>query len=200
MDGIQWIKDNIINDFIQLISHETIHKLMESYYILHATKFKQKAFLSYERIYQPINDDNRHWFTIVINNIKKEIQLVDSNKSRSSARKHKNKYFKRFKQRMHKLHEEDVFVSHENNNNNNNQYLNRDGFVSDENISKLINSYKWTVRECPQQSNGSDCGMFVMKFIQFDSQDIPLSYSQKDMAFFREKSKAELLKKEIIKL
>lgn len=44
------------------------------------------------------------------------------------------------------------------------------------------------IRNIPLQTNGYDCGLFVLRFADLLSDDIPLkdSFSQKDMFAFRE--------------
>ena len=46
----------------------------------------------------------------------------------------------------------------------------------------------------PQQVNGVDCGLFACMCADFLSDDLPLRYSQNDMAFFREKMCADILR------
>ncbi|KAI3864572.1 hypothetical protein MKX03_017029 [Papaver bracteatum] len=59
-----------------------------------------------------------------------------------------------------------------------------------------INTTSWTF-ECPHdiptQENGSDCGMFMIKYADFFSRGLSLCFSQKDMPYFRERTAMEIL-------
>ncbi|RZC80772.1 hypothetical protein C5167_043345 [Papaver somniferum] len=61
---------------------------------------------------------------------------------------------------------------------------------------KDINTASWTF-ECPHdiptQENGSDCGMFMIKYADFFSRGLSLCFSQKDMPYFRERTAMEIL-------
>ena len=46
---------------------------------------------------------------------------------------------------------------------------------------------------CPKQSNGSDCGMFSVKFADYRSRDLALDFGQRDMQYFRSRTAWELL-------
>lgn len=43
------------------------------------------------------------------------------------------------------------------------------------------------VRDCPQQKNGSDCGVFSCQFAEFVSRDSAISFEQQHMPYFRRK-------------
>ncbi|CAD5326728.1 unnamed protein product [Arabidopsis thaliana] len=50
------------------------------------------------------------------------------------------------------------------------------------------------VEERPQQQNGYDCGMFMLKYIDFYSRGLSLQFSQKDMPYFRLRTAKEILR------
>jgi len=56
---------------------------------------------------------------------------------------------------------------------------------------QLINSGEHSV---PQQKNGFDCGVFVCVAADFIQDDLPLTYSQEDMPFFRKKITADIIR------
>ncbi|MCL7030526.1 hypothetical protein MKW94_014329 [Papaver nudicaule] len=61
---------------------------------------------------------------------------------------------------------------------------------------KDINTNSWTfecAHDIPHQENGSDCGMFMMKYADFYSRDLALWFSQKDMPYFRKRTVKEIL-------
>ncbi|KAL0457411.1 UNVERIFIED_CONTAM: Ubiquitin-like-specific protease ESD4 [Sesamum latifolium] len=60
-----------------------------------------------------------------------------------------------------------------------------------------INVSSWEqefVTDLPEQANGFDCGMFMIKYADFYSRDIGLCFSQKDMPYFRRRTAKEILK------
>ncbi|KAK6138941.1 hypothetical protein DH2020_027322 [Rehmannia glutinosa] len=62
---------------------------------------------------------------------------------------------------------------------------------------KDINVSSWErelVEELPEQANGFDCGVFMIKYADFYSRDIGLCFSQEDMPYFRRRTAKEILK------
>lgn len=62
---------------------------------------------------------------------------------------------------------------------------------------KDINVSSWEqefVTDLPEQANGFDCGMFMIKYADFYSRDIGLCFSQKNMPYFRRRTAKEILK------
>ncbi|XP_078169066.1 ubiquitin-like-specific protease ESD4 [Carex rostrata] len=62
--------------------------------------------------------------------------------------------------------------------------------------AKQIDTYSWDFEDCPDlplQENGWDCGMFMLKYIDFLSRDLSLSFSQEHMVYFRKRTVKELL-------
>ncbi|KAL1548454.1 Ulp1 peptidase [Salvia divinorum] len=58
-----------------------------------------------------------------------------------------------------------------------------------------LNSWeKEFVTELPEQLNGFDCGVFMIKYADFYSRDIGLCFSQDDMPYFRQRTAKEILK------
>ncbi|XP_051129198.1 putative ubiquitin-like-specific protease 1B [Andrographis paniculata] len=57
-----------------------------------------------------------------------------------------------------------------------------------------VSSWK---KECvvnlPRQENGSDCGMFMIKYVDFHSRNIGLCFDQGDMPYFRQRTAKEIL-------
>ncbi|VVB01534.1 unnamed protein product [Arabis nemorensis] len=49
------------------------------------------------------------------------------------------------------------------------------------------------VKNLPRQHNGYDCGMFMLKYIDFYSRGLSLDFSQKDMPYFRLRTAKEIL-------
>lgn len=53
------------------------------------------------------------------------------------------------------------------------------------------------VKDCPQQENVWDCGVFVCMFAEYLSRNAPLDFSQKDMVNFRKQLFSELKDKKL---
>ncbi|XP_009975759.1 PREDICTED: LOW QUALITY PROTEIN: sentrin-specific protease 2 [Tauraco erythrolophus] len=62
---------------------------------------------------------------------------------------------------------------------------------------------EWTLRsmesyEIPQQSNGSDCGVFMCKFADYISRDKPITFTQSHMPYFRKKMVWEIIHQQLL--
>ncbi|GBM15115.1 Sentrin-specific protease 1 [Araneus ventricosus] len=53
------------------------------------------------------------------------------------------------------------------------------------------------VKDIPQQMNGSDCGMFTLKYAEYISRDAPITFSQEHMQYFRRRMVIEILDKKL---
>ncbi|CAH2078953.1 unnamed protein product [Thlaspi arvense] len=66
-----------------------------------------------------------------------------------------------------------------------------------EKSGKNIDVSSWDmefVEDIPQQQNGYDCGMFMLKYIDFFSRDLGLCFSQEHMPYFRLRTAKEILR------
>ena len=63
---------------------------------------------------------------------------------------------------------------------------------------KSFNADEWKYvqprADTPQQRNGCDCGAFMTMFCDFLSDDLPLSFTQEDIFFFRMKIGTDILR------
>uniref|UniRef100_A0ACD6AAN7 Uncharacterized protein n=1 Tax=Avena sativa TaxID=4498 RepID=A0ACD6AAN7_AVESA len=67
--------------------------------------------------------------------------------------------------------------------------------IKDKN-NKQIDVLSWeqeVVKERPSQDNNTDCGMFMLKYIDFYSRDMGLIFEQKHMPYFRRRTAKEIL-------
>lgn len=62
------------------------------------------------------------------------------------------------------------------------------------NIEIDTSSWREVSVHIPLQHNGWDCGMFMLKFIDFDSRGLRLSFSQEHMEYFRRRTAKEILR------
>uniref|UniRef100_A0A0A9EY82 Ubiquitin-like protease family profile domain-containing protein n=1 Tax=Arundo donax TaxID=35708 RepID=A0A0A9EY82_ARUDO len=63
--------------------------------------------------------------------------------------------------------------------------------------NKVIDTSSWheeLVDYIPLQQNGWDCGMFMLKYIDFHSRGLSLSFSQEHMGYFRKRTAKEILR------
>ncbi|XP_073142360.1 ubiquitin-like-specific protease ESD4 [Henckelia pumila] len=66
-----------------------------------------------------------------------------------------------------------------------------------EKCGKELNVSLWNrefVKDLPNQENGFDCGVFMVKYADFYSRDIGLCFSQQHMPYFRQRIAKEILK------
>ena len=54
------------------------------------------------------------------------------------------------------------------------------------------------VKDIPQQTNGSDCGMFMLKYADYLSRNESITFTQDDMAYFRRRMVYEIVENKII--
>nr|XP_016448613.1 PREDICTED: ubiquitin-like-specific protease ESD4 [Nicotiana tabacum] len=68
--------------------------------------------------------------------------------------------------------------------------------VKDKNGKDIdVSSWKQEfVVDLPEQENGFDCGMFMLKYADFYSRDIGLCFNQEHMPYFRLRTAKEILR------
>ncbi|XP_054638860.1 sentrin-specific protease 1 isoform X2 [Dunckerocampus dactyliophorus] len=54
------------------------------------------------------------------------------------------------------------------------------------------------VEEIPQQMNGSDCGMFTCKYADYITKDKPITFTQKQMPYFRRRMVWEIVNRKLL--
>ncbi len=123
-----------------------------------------------EMIFFPVNISNLHWCMSVIHVQAKQIRYYDSMGGKGTT------YLCALKQ-----------------------------WLRDEHRTKL--GYDWddtgwevipTTSDVPQQKNGNDCGVFAITFASFLSENLPLDFSQDNMAALRMKYAWEILNSELL--
>uniref|UniRef100_UPI00398EB149 LOW QUALITY PROTEIN: sentrin-specific protease 2 n=1 Tax=Pristiophorus japonicus TaxID=55135 RepID=UPI00398EB149 len=68
---------------------------------------------------------------------------------------------------------------------------------------RYLDSSEWVLRsmqshEVPQQTNGSDCGVFVCKYADYIARDEQITFTQHDIPYFRMKMVWEILHKKLL--
>jgi hypothetical protein len=73
-------------------------------------------------------------------------------------------------------------------------YSNNEDNISEIHNDKFFTGWKQIFSECPKQSNYSDCGVFLCKFMDYITRERKFDFSQKDMEYFRILIGVELIK------
>ncbi|XP_037128173.1 sentrin-specific protease 1 [Syngnathus acus] len=68
---------------------------------------------------------------------------------------------------------------------------------------KELDTSGWSLRskkrnEIPQQMNGSDCGMFTCKYADYITKDRPITFTQKQMPYFRRRMVWEIVNRKLL--
>ncbi|QCE13269.1 ubiquitin-like-specific protease ESD4 [Vigna unguiculata] len=122
------------------------------------------SLLECDKIFVPIHQEI-HWCLAVINNKDKKLQYLDSMKGEDSSVLEKlAKYFA--------------------------------DEVKDKNGKDIgVNTWKKEfVKDLPVQKNGCDCGVFMIKYVDFYSRGLELYFDQVNMPYFRRRTAKEILR------
>lgn len=179
LDGLNWLNDEVINFYMELIKERSeqvehlpkVHvmntfflgKLLQQGHSGVRRWTRKIDIFSFDIIPIPVHVGGVHWCMSIINFKNKTIRYYDS-------MGHPNHI---------------VLDALE-------QYL------KDESMDKKkvpFDMSDWTmecVRDCPQQKNGSDCGVFSCQFAEFISRDSSISFEQQHMPYFRRKMICEI--------
>lgn len=64
-------------------------------------------------------------------------------------------------------------------------------------LHMMASFWKYKIADVPKQKNGSDCGMFIIKYMDYITRDEKITFTQDDIPYFRILTGVELLKGEI---
>jgi len=129
---------------------------------------KKTDIFSKKKLFIPIHIEDSHWCLVYVSFPEKSIQYYDSMGGRN---------FKCLKLILKYL-----MLEHDN---KKGEDFHPSGWL-------LMN-----VKNCPQQSNYWDCGVFVCMFAEYLSRDAPLNFSQKHMDKFRKQIALEIKRKKL---
>lgn len=124
--------------------------------------------LNIHEIFIPHNVNGSHWILFVINLPDNQISVLDSY--------HRGADYKHIAKALLVWLQEDV----------RNKYRSNQSFSTNE----------WKIELCtciPKQLNGVDCGVFVLMYADFLSDDLPLQFNEGHMPYFRRKILDNLL-------
>ncbi|XP_072496507.1 sentrin-specific protease 2 [Notamacropus eugenii] len=185
LKNCHWLNDEIINFYMNLLVERnkkqglpTLHAFSTFFYPKLSTGGYQAVrrwtkgvdLFEQELILVPIHR-RVHWSLVVIDMRKKTIRYLDSMGQKSH---------RICNLMLHYLQEE-----------------------SKTKRSRELVSAEWTLEsakpyEIPQQSNGSDCGMFTCKYADYLSQDKPITFTQNQMPHFRKRMVWEILHQQLL--
>lgn len=179
LDGLNWLNDEVINFYMELIKHRSeqvdflpkvhvmntffVGKLLQQGHSGVRRWTRKVDIFSVDVIPVPVHMGGVHWCMAIIHIRDKTIRYYDSMGHANPA----------------------VLDALE-------QYL-RDESMDKRKIP--FDTSDWTVesvRDCPMQQNGSDCGVFSCMFAEFISRDSRISFSQQHMQYFRRKMVYEI--------
>ena len=191
--GLNWLNDEIINFYLQMIVERNknankekypnipdkwakvyamntlfLRKLMTTGYSTISFWTKKVDIFSFDKILVPVHLDV-HWCLAVIDLKKKGVYFYDSMGSdKTDILKKLLEYLKQ--EHMDKKKSE----------------FDTSGF-------KLQN-----VKDIPRQMNGSDCGMFTLKYAEYLSRNAGITFTQEDMPYFRRRIVYEIVNNKVI--
>lgn len=180
LDALNWLNDEIINFYMELLRQRCeevehlpkvhamntffIPKLLSSGHAGVRRWTRKVDIFSYDIIPVPVHVGGVHWCMSVINIRDKTIRYYDS-----------------------MGHPNTTVVEALKN------------YLQDESMDKRktkLDTTDWTVeciRDCPQQRNGSDCGVFSCMVAEFLTRDSKPSFDQQHMQYFRRKMVFEIV-------
>ncbi|CAK4099292.1 unnamed protein product [Aphanomyces euteiches] len=182
-----WLNDEIVNFWFQMLAERdaSLKRPLKSHFFnsfffskvseggynyINVRRWTRKIDLfSMDKIFVPVNVRNVHWCLAVIFMKEKRIQYFDSmNGAGTQCLEVLFKY----------LHDE---------------MQNKKNTQFDETDWELVSS----TEDTPQQNNAHDCGVFTCMFADYLSRDLALTFSQRDMKFFRKRMILRMVEGEI---
>ncbi|CAL1282491.1 unnamed protein product [Larinioides sclopetarius] len=187
LSGLNWLNDSVINFYLALIMERgKNHPVYPSVYAFNSYFFsslKSRGPKSVMRWTRKIEDGKNifqfdilfvplhlgmHWALCVVDNRTKKIKYYDSMQGTDD----------------HCLRTLQNYLVAE--------MKEKLSIVMDPNAYSLE-----IVKDIPQQMNGSDCGMFTLKYAEYISRDVPITFSQEHMQYFRRRMVIEILDKKL---
>ncbi|XP_072200714.1 sentrin-specific protease 2 [Excalfactoria chinensis] len=185
LNDLRWLNDEVINFYMNLLvergkndDYPTVFAFSTFFY----PKLLSEGYRAVRRWTRNMNLFNQdiilvpihlrsHWTLVVVDVRKKTITYFDS-----------------FGKKGTKICET-IF-----------QYLQEESW---EKQKVKLSSSEWTLHsmeshEIPQQSNGSDCGVFMCKYADYVSRDKPFTFTEKNMPYFRKRMVWEIIHQQLL--
>jgi hypothetical protein len=182
--GLNWLNDEIINFYMQMIVARSsttdnwpkvyamntffLPKLRDSGYATLKRWTRKVDIFSYDVIIVPVHLDV-HWCLAVINLKKKGVYFYDSMGSDKPSI---------LKLLLHYLEQES---------------LDKKKAPFDTSGFEMEN-----VKDIPRQMNGSDCGVFTLKYAEYLSRNASITFTQEHMPYYRRRMVYEIVKNNLI--
>ncbi|KAG8191804.1 hypothetical protein JTE90_026835 [Oedothorax gibbosus] len=181
-----WLMDEILNCYLKLLMERSKLDNYPSMYCFNSFFFaslsrnptsrsikrwsRNEDIFSYDLVCFPLNLDMVHWALCVVDNRDKTVKFYDS---------------------MAGSRHEHVTVPIRN-------YLIAE-MQNKKGITMPTDEYTCIgVKNLPQQQNGSDCGMFTLKYAEYITRDAPITFNQEHIPYFRRRMALELLNHELM--
>lgn len=183
LTGLRWVNDQIIEFYLQMIAERSTKEdastlgfpkvyTMNTYFFTRLCQgyskiknwTKKVDLFEYDLLVIPVHHQEMHWAVIVVDFRVPGVFYYDSLKGEDEE-----------------VIQSKALLS---------MVLN---YLKDEHMNKkneeldLRKYVKEVVDCCPQQENGSDCGLFVCKVVEYLSRDEELLFCQHDMPYFRQR-------------
>ncbi|XP_015726576.1 sentrin-specific protease 2 isoform X2 [Coturnix japonica] len=185
LNELCWLNDEVVNFYMNLLvergkkdDYPTVYAFSTFFY----PKLDSDGYRAVRRWTRNVNLFNQdiilipihlrsHWTLVVVDVRKKTITYFDS-----------------FGKKGNKICETVL------------QYLQEESW---EKQKVKLSSSEWTLRsmephEIPQQSNGSDCGVFMCKYADYVSRDKPFTFTQENMPYFRKRMVWEIIHQQLL--
>lgn len=185
--GLNWLNDEVINFYMNLLNERSeqlkdcgypsvysmntffVPRLMQAGHSGVRRWTRKVNIFSYDIIPVPVHVGQVHWCMAIIHLKDKTIKYYDSMGTPNPA----------------------VLRSLET-------------YLKDESLDKLntnLSMNDWeieSVRNLPRQMNGSDCGVFSCMFAEYITRNKPITFSQENMVYFRQKMIFEIAKGKLL--
>ncbi|CAI4230724.1 unnamed protein product [Auanema sp. JU1783] len=174
LSGLHWLNDEIINCYLNMIVQRCekdsnlpkVYAFNTFFFTNIATKgyasvkrwTRKVDIFSYDILLVPVHMHNNHWCLAVVDFPNKKIEYFDSLHGRNSQCLELVK-----------------------------QYLQQES-QDKKKTNFPMTDWSLTIRsDCPEQYNGSDCGMFSLKFAEFVSRRREVIFTQQHMPYYRKR-------------
>ena len=173
-----WLRDDVINTYSSLIQECFNDIFVFSTFFYNTLKndpqrakrqTRNTNIFSKRYVYFPIHEVN-HWYLIMIDNINNHIESLDPYQYNNNAKAKKNA---RLIQNKKKRDIEKFLVSLED-------------YPAEKKYSMLTNN------NIPKQTNGHDCGVYMLMFMKYTASEKEFDFTQKDMLSIRKSIEEEL--------
>ncbi|KAJ1434721.1 hypothetical protein B484DRAFT_303010, partial [Ochromonadaceae sp. CCMP2298] len=118
---------------------------------------KKFDFFHAEKVVIPINHSNKHWVLVVVFPQRKEVWFYDSMSGVESKR-----YLGRISQFLEDLWKEKIQAV----------AMKEQGLVFN------LSEWKFEVADTPKQNNGYDCGVFLIRYVEYIIEDLPIVFDR----------------------